>query len=434
MILLYDFIFIVFVIFSLPVYLFRGKFHSGLLLRLGIIPREMKERLTQGKNIWVHAVSVGEANAVSGLVEKLRRQFPGEKIVISTVTSTGNRLVRSLAGSDDTVIYLPLDLSFITDRFVALINPALFITTETELWPNLITSLSRRNVPIVLVNGRISLGSFRGYRLVEYFMRRILGHIKLFCMQSEGDGRRIIALGADPAKVKITGNMKFDMSLSSPEAPDKNNAGPDYARELQSVLGKDFQLLVAGSTHSGEEEIILRIYGELLSQFSHLRLLIAPRHIERACAVEKMVEGSGLSALRLSRLAGNRAGAQDNVFILDTIGQLKSLYEMATIVFVGGSLVKKGGHNIIEPAFFGKPVIVGPYMFNFKDITKAFLDENAVIKVADEMEFLEEIRILLLSQSQRETMGRLCQRVIKDNRGATDLTLGLIKKAVGEIK
>lgn len=398
-------------------------------MRLGIFPKETEERLKEEAYLWVHAVSVGEVNAVSGLVEKIHQEFSNRPIVISTVTQTGNRLAKTIAGKNDLVIYLPLDISFITDKFVAKIRPSLFITTETEIWPNLITSLSRKNVPIILVNGRISLGSFRGYRLIKPLLKNILGAIKLFCMQSESDAQRIIALGADKSSVRVTGNMKFDMSLSAFNQTGQAGLSEDYAAKLKSNLKEEDQLIIAGSTHSGEEEIIIKVYQRLLRQFGHLRLLLAPRHIERAAEVEKVCQRMGFDAALLSKLDG-KARDGNCVFILDTIGQLKRLYSLATIVFIGGSLVKKGGHNIIEPAFFGKPVIVGHFMFNFKDITGAFLKRNAVIMVSDETELMEEIRILLLSASKRESLGQRCQETISQNRGATEETFKLIKQTL----
>jgi len=425
---LFDFVFIVFIIFSLPVYLIRRKFHRGILLRLGILPKELKYKLGEKRHIWVHAVSVGEVNVVSALVEKLHRHFPGLPLVISTVTPAGNQLAKSIAGNNDPVIYLPLDLSFITEKMVRVVKPSLFITTETELWPNLISSLKRQKVPVVLINGRISLGSFRGYRLVRPFIRKILSSIKLFCMQSQSDAQKIIYLGADKNLVRVTGNMKFDLNLSASE-----NSSPGIYSHLKSILGQANQLIIAGSTHKGEEEIIIRVYQKLLRQFGHLKLLIAPRHIERVFEVERAAKGFGFDTLRLSGLESAESAVSNRILILDVIGQLKRLYELATVVFVGGSLIKKGGHNIIEPALFGKPVIVGPYMFNFKDITRAFLENNAIIRVSDEVELSEEIRILLLSNSKREALGQRCQDTIKQNRGATEITFRLIQQAIGVV-
>jgi len=428
MIWLYDLFFAIFMILALPVYLLRRKLHRGLLMRLGIFPKEIREGLKGEGHIWIHAVSVGEVNAVFNLVNKFHEESPGQAIVISTVTPTGNRLARSLSGKNDLVIYLPFDLSFITDRFVRRIKPSLFITTETELWPNLITSLRKNKVPIFLVNGRISLGSFRGYRLAKFFLKNIFASIKLFCMQSEGDAKRIIVLGASSEAVRITGNMKFDMEAAPANPP---GAGEDFALKLKSVLMPTEQLLLAGSTHSGEEEIILKVYQRLLRQFTHLKLLLAPRHVERAGEIEKICQNFDFNGVRLSGPAESLKG-EDKVFILDSIGQLKRLYSLAAIVFVGGSLVKKGGHNIIEPAFFGKPIIVGHYMFNFKDITRAFLNDNGVIMVSDETEFMEELRLLLLSSTKRDSLGQRALGVISKNKGATIETFKLIKPRLGK--
>lgn len=398
-------------------------------MRLGIFPKGFFAGLQKSRPVWLHAVSVGEVNAIAGLVKKLQQEFSEIRLVISTVTPTGNRLAKSLARDCDLIIYLPLDLSFITERIVKMVNPQLFITTETELWPNLLTSLKKQFIPLALVNGRISPRSFAGYRLFRFLLKDILGGFSLFCMQSELDRRRIITLGAKADKVRVLGNMKFDIDLAATNG-NRNGRGP--FENLASLLGGNGQLIICGSTHSGEEEIILRIYKDLLLQFDYLRLLIAPRHIERVEQVEKLVAEAGLSVLKVSELASRDLLEKNCVLILDTVGELKRLYDLATIVFIGGSLVRRGGHNIIEPAFFSKAIIVGPHMFNFADITRTFLENQAAIQVHDELELLEEIKLLLLSPAKRDRLGQRAKETIGHNRGATGATFDLLRHIIAK--
>src|SRR3989338_362590 len=369
MFILYDLIFIIFALSYLPVYLLRRKFHSGFLMRLGIFPEKLRKEFYGKRPIWLHAVSVGEALASRSLLEHLHREYPKKQILISTVTPTGNRIARSLAVENDAVIYLPLDISFIVKHVLSFIEPSLFIIAETEIWPNLVCSLRKRNVPIIVVNARISDGSYKGYRLIKFCLARILRKINLFCVQAEADCLRLLSLGVEKEKIKLTGNMKFDNT-------DYTDLKADYTDcRLKLTLKDNEKLLVAGSTHSGEEEIILKVYKGLSAEFPDLRLLLAPRHPERSKEIEKLVLNYGFNAVFISGLPPPRvpAGQPAAVFILDTIGQLISFYAIADIVFVGGSLIKKGGHNILEPAVFAKPILLGPWTFNFRDITSLFL-------------------------------------------------------------
>ncbi|MFA5095876.1 MAG: 3-deoxy-D-manno-octulosonic acid transferase [Candidatus Omnitrophota bacterium] len=419
MFILYDLIFLLFTLICLPVYLLKGKFHQGFAQRAGILRGgdDLK------RPIWVHAVSLGEAIAVAGLVEGLRKVYPAKKFVISTVTPTGNKIARNLAKRGDLVTYLPLDFSFIVRRVINRINPGIFIIAETEIWPNLITCLHRKNIPIVTVNARISDNSFRGYSAIKPLISPILNKVSLFCAQADTDAVRLRQLGVAAEKIRVTGNMKFDIH----DCADLEKYRAEYRDKLG--MGPGNRLLVAGSTHRGEEGTILAIYKKLLPKFPGLRLLLCPRHPERAGEVEKIVSKSGFNALRISR--SNRPTGQPanrpTIFILDTVGNLMNFYCASDIVFVGGSLIKKGGHNILEPASCGKPVIFGPYMFNFRDISRMFLEKNSAIMARTPEELEGGIRRLSEDTGFAAAMGERAAKLIAGNRGAALRNIEAIK-------
>ncbi|MBM3246669.1 MAG: 3-deoxy-D-manno-octulosonic acid transferase [Candidatus Omnitrophica bacterium] len=428
MFILYDLVFLIVAIVHLPVYLLRGKFHKGFLLRLGILPRDLK----LAGPIWIHAVSLGEALMMRNLVAELRKGYPQKKFVLSTVTATGNKIANSIAQEGDLVTYLPLDFSFIVRAVINKIKPSLFIIAETEIWPNLISCLRRKNIPIAVVNGRISDNSFKGYCLIKFILSPILNKVSLFCAQTQRDAQRLVLLGVSSDKIKITGNMKFDCQGRA------DNVNNTLELKQKLGLGSQEKLLVAASTHPGEEKIVLNIYQGLIRDFPGLRLLIAPRHPERTRKIEEIVNKFGFQAQRLSQLSGEPVSQlsrhtgtpahRHTVFILDTIGQLIDYYALADIVFVGGSLVKKGGHNILEPAALGKPVLFGPQMSNFRDIAEMFLKNQAGILARNTQELKSKIRELLDNPGFAAQFSQRAQALILDNQGATQRNLELIKE------
>lgn len=433
MFIIYDLIFLAVAIIYLPVYLFRKKFHRAFLLRLGFLPGP----LALDKPIWIHAVSVGEVMAVRGLADELRRAYPDKKLVISTVTTTGNKIAQGIAQEGDLVTYLPLDLSFIVGSVIDRIRPALFVIAETEIWPNLISCLYRKNIPIVTVNGRLSNASFRGYSSIKFLLRPILEKVSLFCVQTGCDAERLMRLGVSEDKIKITGNMKFDIegcadfpaklsdSRRDPASREKKDC-PDY--RLRLGLGSGDRLFVAGSTHAGEEEIVLEVYKELQRDFPGLKLLIAPRQPQTSKDIAKLVSRFGFRSVFVSGLASECPTCiAEPVFILDTVGELISFYAIADIVFVGGSLIKKGGHNILEPASAAKPILFGPHMFNFRDIADLFLSNRAAIMVYDPIDLKTNIAELLNNPSQAIELGRRAQQLILENQGATKRNAEYIK-------
>lgn len=419
MFIVYDFIFLIFSLIYLPLLILRKKIHRGIWLRAGLsVLRDRTDR-----PIWLHAVSVGETMAIRNLFQSLKQEYPSQRFVISTVTPTGNKIAKSFAQDTDSVIYLPLDLSWVVRKFIRKINPSLFIITETELWPNLLTSLSRAKVKIVVVNGRISDRSFRGYRLVKFLLKPILEKIDLYCVQSNLDLQRLTSLGVSPAKVKVTGNMKFD-SINQEDFKKERLQLRDKLR-----LTPDDKLWLSGSTHEGEEKIILDVYRKLLTDYPNLKLLLVPRHPQRAGEIEREIIRFGFRPLSLSQYNAedNRLLADNLIFILDTIGELRDYFSIAEFVFMGGSLVKIGGHNLLEPAGFAKPIIFGPYMFNFRDIAKSFLDNQAAIMVNDSRQLRDALIVLLNDSLKARDLGQRARQLVLQNQGSTLKNIEWIK-------
>lgn len=431
---LYDIFFIIFAIFYLPYFLLKGKYQKDFLQRFGIFNKDVFTHIAPDRPVWLHAVSVGEMKAAESLMAKIRGLFPSKRFIISNITQTGHRIAVSVARKEDAVIYFPLDLSFVVKKLVKLINPSLFIAIETEIWPNLITELAHKNIPIVLINGRISPRSFRNYRLIKPVIRNILRKITLFCMRTERDADRIKELGAPADRVNVSGNMKFDTVLIKDE---KETAKWPPIKNKGLWLLESSTLIIAGSTHRGEDGKILRSYKILKRDNPDLTLLIAPRHIERTNEISALIEQSGFSAVKISEVEKRCTNPtsdittvydSNSVFILDSIGHLGSLYKLATVVFMGGSLISRGGHNFIEPATYAKPVITGPYVHNFKDMCELFANNDAIEIVHNDNELVNSLRKLLSDEDRRKAMGEKAKKVVFDNIGSTDRNISLIKK------
>jgi 3-deoxy-D-manno-octulosonic-acid transferase len=414
----YDIIYLIIAVIYFPLFLWRRKFHSGFAERLGFITGDsgLKEP------VWIHAVSVGEVMSIRTLLEELKKIYPHKRFVISTVTPTGNKIARNIAAASDRVTYLPLDLSFIVRPVIDKIKPSVFILAETELWPNLITCLYQKRIPIIVVNARISDASFKGYLIIRVLLKNILNKIQVFCVQTLRDAERLLRLGLQKNKIQVTGNMKFDVEVF-PVLKD----GADLKLKLGISLEDKF--FVAGSTHAREEELVLSTYKKLLGDFKHLKLLIAPRHPQRAAEVERLIRSKGWDAIRTSKIADrpHKNGDKKAVLVLDTVGELLSIYSIADIVFVGGSFVKKGGHNILEPAMLGKPVLFGPHMFNFRDIVAMFLERQAALMVKDEEELYLKIKDLLDNPHKIESLSQKAKALLEANHGASRKNAAIIK-------
>jgi 3-deoxy-D-manno-octulosonic-acid transferase len=413
---IYDVLLCLVSLIYLPFYAIRGRVHRQLWARIGFFQKGFCEGEAGREVVWIHAVSVGEARAAEALISLMREAWPKKRLVVSTVTPTGYEIARKMLKEDEFVFYAPLDISFVVKKFLKCLKPSLLVILETELWPNLIRLTQAQGGKVVIVNGRISDRSFRRYAVVKRFLRPILDRVDLFCMQTPESAERVIALGAWHKKVHMTGNIKFDISSRLKE--------PAFGPALTQML-KGSLLWIAGSTHENEEEGVIRIYKSLHKDFGHLRLLIAPRHLERIDKIRRMIRLNGMESFLLSH-AGPSSPASA-VLILDTMGDLNAMYRLADIVYVGGSLVKKGGHNPIEPALFGKPILFGKFMFNFKEIRNCFLKEHAAIEVESPEALELELRKLLASPGDREKLGNAARGLIEKNRGAAGKTFTILR-------
>ncbi|HSD27786.1 MAG TPA: 3-deoxy-D-manno-octulosonic acid transferase [Vicinamibacteria bacterium] len=364
------------------------------------------------RSVWIHAVSVGEVLAARPLVPVLRERFPGHRIFLSTTTTTGNAVAKKSVRGVDGLLYAPLDFRRPVRRALEVLNPSLLVLVETELWPNLVHEARRRGTRIALVNGRISPRSFPRYERVRRFLAPLFSEIDLFLMQGEPHAERVRALGAPPARVRVTGNLKFD-AVEPSRIPER------LARLLQGAAPRP--LWVAGSTVGGEEELVLSAFHRVRERVPQARLLVAPRHPERFPLVPALVEAAGFRCLRRSAL-DPAAWRDGEVLLLDTLGELAQVYALATVVFVGGSLVPSGGHNILEPAVAGKAVVVGPHMENFQEIADQFRSESAMVQVASPDELAREVSALLLDDERRRELGDRARELVGRNRGAVSRT------------
>lgn len=444
MYLLYSFVLSLLFVALSPYFLYQafknGKYSSSFKERLGLLPAGLKDNLRS--TIWVHAVSVGEFLAAKPLIQKLRVEFPDCRLVVSTTTLTGQRLARSQSELFDAAIYFPFDWRFSVRRALTVIDPSAVIILETELWPNFLRTCREREVKTVVVNGRISQRSFSRYRLLGKSFSRAMNNISLIVMQTEADADRMRSLGVRNDLVTVCGNLKYDSFGSVMSALEKADDLEPAATDGTS------RLIVAGSTEAGEEDLLLSSLADLLKQanMQHTRLLLAPRRPERFDEVARLAERTGFSLLRrsqmpagspsdwLSRILKSEASAE--VILLDTIGELASIYRFASVVFVGGSLVPRGGHNILEPAAFAKPVVVGPFTENFHQIIADFSEAGAVVRVnwddgSTASTLTAELARLLTDTRRSIEIGTRARAILLANRGATDCTLAKIREAIG---
>lgn len=367
---------------------------------------------------WIHAVSVGESLAAAPLVDALRRRAPELPLVMTTVTETGARVVGDRYRGAVEHRFFPLDFPAAARRAIEAINPAFVVCMETELWPNVLRGLARRGVPVMIANGRVSDRSYPRYHAVRRFLRPVLADVRVFAMQSEADARRIVTLGAPVDRVFVTGNVKHDA------AP----AGADTVETWRERLGlaASRPAWVAGSTHHGEEELVLLAHERARARVPGLTLIVAPRHPERAQDVVKLIRARGLDAAL--RTGGPRPAASDAVIVLDTVGELASVYALAEVVFVGGSLVAAGGHNMLEPALLGKPVLFGPHTTNFREVAALLVDGAGGRVVRDAHELTAELTRWLADPALRAAAGEAARAAAASRHGAVRETLELIDR------
>jgi 3-deoxy-D-manno-octulosonic-acid transferase len=364
--------------------------------------------------IWIHAVSVGEVMAALPLLKKLRERYPLNGFILSTITDTGQKVARENAPKDTAIVYLPFDLAPVLNSVLKIVSPEILIVIETELWPNLIRVFKEKGMPVVLLNGRISGDSFRGYKKISFFMKRILAGVDLFGMQDGEYAERIRLLGVDDSRIRVIGNFKFDSSPPS--------SIPEWAEKIRGPV------IVAGSTHEGEEEMITSVYLGLTKDFRELNLIIAPRHPERFSVVEEMLKSKGITYVKRSDLGGQdlKSGyLAGEIIILDTVGELSAVYGISDVAIVGKSFRGYGGQNPLEPAYWGKPIICGPHMENFP-VIRDFYTAGAALEVNEEGLYLK-LRECLMAPEKAKEIGSKAQELYRNNAGAVDRAIDIIE-------
>jgi 3-deoxy-D-manno-octulosonic-acid transferase len=402
------------------------KYAGSFWQRLGYLPASFNA--DRASSVWVHAVSVGEYLAARPLIAALRTRHPQLRMFVSTTTKSAQELVRRNASEIDGVFYCPIDLPSVVRRTLNVVRPDLFVVVETDLWPNLLRECRARGVKTAIVNGRLSSRSFPRYHLARGFFRHVLADIDRFCVQSEESAHRFVALGAAADRILVTGSLKFD-------ARGLAAAVSGRAREpiLRTLAFPPSQpVVVAGSTMKGEDAIVLRAFRRLKDTMPSATLLLAPRHPERFDDAVRQAERAGFQTVRRTALPMDVEPRAD-VIILDTIGELATAYQLGTLAFVGGSLVPTGGHNVLEPAACGRPVIFGPYMRNFADIAALFVANGAGVQVASETEFETELLALMTDPVRCARLGAAALALVERNRGANDRTLEVLDALVPPI-
>ena len=407
---------------SLPFWLYQilrhGKYWRGFSERMGKVPEKLKVGSGQPV-IWIHAVSVGEVLAVGGLVGRIRRQFPQWRVVISTTTDSGQDLAGKRFGKEN-VFYFPMDFAFAIRPYIRVLRPELVVLAETEFWPNFLRIAHGSGARVAVVNGRISDRSWPRYQRYRWALRRMLANVDLFLAQTEQDAARLKAIGADDRRVHVSGNLKFDVSLPAP---------PAIVEALRHSLATEGAgpVLVCGSTVEDEEPPLLRAFENLLVSHPRAVMILAPRHPERFEAVASLLQEMGVLAHRRSRWQGESLAG--GVLLVDTIGELAALYALADVAFVGGSLVPRGGHNIIEPAQHGVAIVTGNHTENFRDIVGLFQSHDAVRIVG-----LAELPLMLMhlvdDDVERMALGRRAKETILSQMGATSRTLDALQGLV----
>lgn len=422
---LYNLLATIVVMAILPFFILRmimtGQMNNRLKEMWGILPADVLEKAAGQNCIWAHAASVGEIVATSSIIKEITKVMPNQTILVSVTIPTGYAMAKRIIPEAAGIIYFPLDLPWLVDSVVRRIKPSLFMMVETELWPNFLKAAKRHDVKTIMVNGRISDKSSKRYPYLLGILKDMLNNVDRFCMQSSQDAEHIIGLGADPSRVVVTGNTKFDQTYAE--------ISQQQQHELRQILGLQHAtpVIVAGSTHKGEEEMLIAAFQTVLKNFPQAAMVIAPRHVERASEIADLCRKADIRATKRTEAvpeslipdAPPASSLQPLIIILDTIGELGKVYGIADLVFVGGSLVSKGGHNILEPAAHGKPVLVGPHMFNFKEIYGLLSKRGVCITVKEQSELSTQMNALLKDTQLRMHMKQEALKIIDENKGAS---------------
>ncbi|HVM91713.1 MAG TPA: 3-deoxy-D-manno-octulosonic acid transferase [Terriglobales bacterium] len=409
---------------TLPYWLLQmlrhGKYREGLRQRFGNVPPRLRELRDQRK-IWVHAVSVGEVVAASGVIDALRREFPTHRVLISTTTNTGQTLAAKKFGQENT-FYFPLDFASAVRPYLEALRPELCVIAETEFWPNFLRLAKSGGARIAVINCRISDRSLPGYKRLHFWLPKVLENVDLFLAQTEADRRRLVEIGAAAAKTSVSGNLKFDVTPP---------AEPSIVASLRAAFDRTGTgpVLICGSTLDEEEGLLLSAFRNILATHPKAVMILAPRHPERFAEVAALVDQLGFRAVRRSLWSGEPLAG--GVLVLDSIGELGALYSLATVAFVGGSLVPRGGHNILEPAVYGVPIVTGNHYENFRDIVNFFLSRNAV-RVVGMAELALVFMELVENTEDRLNLGRNALAALESQRGATYRTISALKELMSQ--
>lgn len=371
--------------------------------------------------IWFHAVSVGEAESVFQLVRLVQQTYPKDRVLITTTTPTGSARVKAVMTDSVEHVYLPYDIPGPLSRFIKHFQPKVAVIMETEIWPNLFFQCGKQDIPLLIINARLSERSERGYSKLPVFIASVLVHVKTIAAQTKIDQERFVKIGATEGQVTTVGNVKFDLDIPA--------AVITQGQQLKAKLFSDRQVWIIASTHKDEEESFLHIYKNIKEHFPNLLLLIVPRHPERFNEVKNLCEKNQLRVVMRSQQQG--CSLQTDVYLADTMGELKMLYAASDVAFVGGSLVPIGGHNVLEPAVLEVPVMFGPYMSNFKEIEQGLLGSEAAIKCMDVAGIEEKISELLVNDQLREKMTKRAKDFVQKNRGAIKKIYTLIEESLG---
>jgi len=426
---LYNIVLIFAAFFLLPYYLLRGvkygKSRRGVRERLGYYDSQLLVALKKKPVIWIHAVSVGESRAAVPLIKQIRQRYSGHQVLLSNVTETGHAI--ALGNSDiDQCIFFPFDFSWAVKRSLAAIDPVVIIIVETEIWPNFTRRAQQLEIPLLMVNGRISDRSYPRYRFVRFLLRPILESFSAFCMQSQVDSERIVTLGALSSRVDNTGNMKFDHKIKTVSA--------EKVEEIKNRfrLPQDVAIIVAGSTHDGEERILVEAYRNIASQLEReLILVLIPRHPERKKDVQTYLKSVDVKCRLRSQLrADDPLCAAGEVLLVNTLGEVLDFYSAADLVFVGGSFVAVGGHNLLEASLLSKPVLFGPHVHNFREISIKLIRSGAGVKVTDRQEFEHQCVTMLKDPARCKAMGEAGLTLVAENAGATERTMRHLAKVL----
>ena len=401
----------------------RGR-RPAFAERFGAVANDGLAALGGDRPILVHAVSVGETIAVKPLLKALKERFPERRIVVSNVTETGRSVAERLS-EPDLCVYFPFDYRFAANRFLAALRPAIILVVETEIWPNFLRAARNKGIPAVMVNGRISDRSFGRYLRLRWFFSRVLADFSRFCMQTGEDARRIVAMGAPPDRVDVTRNLKYDLPAASFSAAEKEAIRGDYR------ISSGIAVATFGSTHQGEDEAVIAACRRLLAAGSEFMMVVAPRHPERVPQVADLLRREGMPFTLRSQLAGRSEPLRTGeVLLVDSVGELLRLYAVSDVVFVGGSLVPTGGHNILEPASLRVPVLFGPHMSNFREAAALVLSYGCGMQVQDGEELATVLDALLMDSERRRAMGESGTRLMAENSGSTLLHLDAIAKVL----